>query len=322
MRIGKNKLLKELGIKEKRKVKSTTKAKRYVYIICLLTNIFTVLFGIYLELNIKSIIISILASIMFFIPISEVAIQLANYILSKIVKPKIIPKLDFSKNLPEEYSTFVVIPTIIKSPEKVKELIKKLEVYYLANKSENLYFALIGDCTTSKNEVEKEDNKIINSGLKEIEKLNSKYGKDLKGFPKFHFLYRKRTWNEKEECFLGWERKRGLLCEFNEFLVDGNNKFLTNSINDYYIRTNSSLIPKIKYVITLDSDTNLILGSALELIGAMAHVLNKPILNKTKDCVIEGHGILQPRVGINLETSRKSIFTRLYSGVRRNRFIY
>ena len=79
---------------------------------------------------------------------------------------------------------------------------------------------------------------------------------------------------------------------------------------------------KIKYVITLDSDTNLILGSALELIGAMAHVLNKPILNQTKDCVIEGHGIMQPRVGINLEATRKSIFTKIYTPIRRNRFIH
>ena len=253
----------------------------------------------------KNIIISIISIFALIIPISEIVIQLLNYFLIKLTKPKLIPKLDFSKGLPEEFSTFVVIPTIISSEEKVKEFLKKLEVYYLANKSKNIYFALLGDCTSSKNELEEIDNEIIKTGLEEVKKLNKKYSDNISIFPKFHFLYRKRTWNEGEKCYLGWERKRGLLCQFNEYLIDGNNKFKINTINK---------IPKIKYVITIDSDTNLIIGSALELIGAMAHILNKPVLSKEKDVVIEGHGIIQPRVGINLEASRKSVFTKLYAG--------
>ena len=297
------------------------------------------IFGIYLYLNSNNILNYILTTMILLIPISEIIIQLVNYVLSKTVKPKIIPKMDFSKNLPKKYSTIIVIPTIIDSKEKVKELFKKLEVYYLANKSENLYFALLGDCTSSKVEVEKEDERIKKTGIEEIERLNKKYSKNSNELPIFHFLYRKRTWSNCEECYLGWERKRGLLCQFNEYLVDGNNKFIINTINSFYEKinesnnriedlrlsgekTNKNLSTKIKYVITLDSDTNPVLGSALELIGAMAHVLNRPVLNKSEDLVIEGHSIMQPRVGINLEASRKSIFTKLYSGPRRNRFIY
>jgi len=261
--------------------------------------------------------ISIINIILLAIPISEIIIQLINYILSKCVKPKIIPKLDFSKGLPKEYSTFVVIPTIINSEDKVKELLKKLEVYYLANKSENLYFALLGDCTSSNYEKEKTDDEIIKAGLDIINELNKKYINNENDFPRFHVLYRKRTWNESEGCYLGWERKRGLLYQFNEYLVDGKDSFIVNTIKEY----NKENI-KIKYVITLDFDTNLILGSALELIGAMAHILNKPILNKTKDAVIEGHAILQPRVGISLEASQKSLFTKLYAGIRRNGLLY
>lgn len=311
---GRNELLDNLGLQRKKKLKNTTKIKIYVFGVYLLTFLIDLIFGAYFYLKFKNVLITIFASLVTFIPFSEIAIQFVNYILSKTVKPKIIPKLDFSKNLPVEYATFVVIPTIINSKEKVKELIEKLEVYYLANKSENIYFAILGDCTASKNEIEKEDSIIIKTGLGELEKLNKKYGKIE--FPIFHFLYRKRTWNESEGCYLGWERKRGLLCQFNEYLVDGKNSFLVNTINDYYIKNIS--IPKIKYVITLDSDTNLILDSALELIGAMAHVLNKPVLNKEKDLVIEGHGIIQPRIGIDLEGSRKSIFTKIYSPPRRD----
>ena len=285
-------------------------------------------------LSFKNIVKTVLASLLLFIPISEIVIQVINYFLSKIIKPKIIPKLDFNEGIPKDYSTFVVIPTILNSKEKVKELIKKLEVYYLANKSENIYFALLGDCIGSKNRTEKIDEEIIKVGLEEIEKLNNKYNKNQEQFPKFHFLYRQRTWNSSQECYLGCERKRGLLYQFNEFLLDGTNKFLTNTIYDYYLNNynpktynlktdknnNDKWISfendlQIKYVITLDQDTNLILQSGLELIGTMAHILNKPVLNEKNDLVVDGHAIIQPRVGINLEASKKTLFTKLYAGI-------
>ena len=218
--------------------------------------------------------------------------------------------------VPKEYATFVVIPTIVDSKEKVKELMKKLEVYYLANKSENLYFALLGDCTSSKSENENIDIHVIEAGLEELERLNKKYNKNNEeDFPKFHFLYRKRTWSSSEKCYLGWERKRGLLCQFNEFLVDGTNKFRINSMTE-------KNVPNIKYVITLDSDTNLSLGTGLKLIGSMAHILNSPVIDKERNIIINGYGIMQPRIGTNLESSRKSLFTKIYAGPRWDRFIY
>lgn len=311
---GKNELLKELGFKGRKTVLNKTKERRYVFGVFAFTSILTILSGVYLYFNYKNLIVSILAAIILYIPISEIVIQLINYILSKTVKPKIIPKLDFSKSLPKEYSTFVVIPTIINSAEKVKELIRKLEVYYLANKSENLYFALLGDCTASTNKEEDFDDDVIRAGLKEVERLNSKYKQNSEELPKFHFLYRNREWNEGEQCYLGWERKRGLLCEFNEFLIDGINHFRINTLVAVAPQGDPQNSHNIKYVITLDADTNLVLGTALELIGTMAHILNKPILNSKKDIVIDGHALIQPRVGIDLESSRKSLFTKLYAG--------
>ena len=197
-------------------------------------------------------------------------------------------------------------------------LMKKLEVYYLANKSENIYFALLGDCTASKNENEDFDNDVIKEGLEQIDKLNKKYNKNFeKDYSKFNFLYRKRIWNSREKCYLGWERKRGLLCQFNEFILKGENPFRVNTISSIE-RSNN----EIKYVITLDADTNLILESGLELIGAMSHILNKPVLDKNENIVIDGYGLMQPRIGVDLKESRKSIFSKLYSGLRRDRFIF
>ena len=137
--------------------------------------------------------------------------------------------------------------------------------------------------------------------------MNEKY-KEENSIPKFHFVYRKRFWNGEEECYLGWERKRGLLNQFNDYLLGKmESPFLVNTLEKIDI-------PFIKYIITLDADTNLILNSGLELIGAMAHILNKPVLNNKKDLVIDGHGLMQPRVGINLEAANKNLFTKIFAG--------
>ena len=178
----------------------------------------------------------------------------------------------------------------------------KLEVYYLANKSENLYFVLLGDCTSSKNEKESFDEEVIKAGIEESKKLNEKYGN------KFFFFYRNRTWNPSEKSYLGWERKRGLLCQFNKFLITGEDDFNTNTLSKTDVRE------KIKYVITLDSDTILSLDTAEELIGAMAHILNKPEISN-KNIVERGHALIQPRVGIDLESSRQSLFSKIFSGM-------
>ena len=317
---GREELNNKLGLKNKRKVKPEQKARRYIVFIYLITSLLSMLTAFFMYLGTQSIIGAIISFIILYIPISEIVVQIINNILNKKVKPSLIPKLDFEHGIPKEHSTFVVIPTIVNSKEKVKELMKKLEVYYLANKSKNLYFALLGDCTSGQKEVEKTDNEIIEAGIEEANKLNKKYNSNFENeIPKFNFLYRKRIWNKNEGCYLGWERKRGLLCEFNDFLINGTDKFKANTLVGAAI---SRPQINVKYVITLDSDTNLTLDSGLNLIGAMAHVLNEPILDEENRVVIDGHALIQPRVGVNLEDSRKSFFAKVYSGMRRNRFLH
>ena len=292
---GINQLNEELGIKSKR---CLAKSKIYITSIFVITFILTIMFGISIY-NITNFPIAILISFFGIIPISEIYIQTLNYVLSKITKPVLLPRLAFPDGIPDKYKTMVVIPTIINSREKVKELYKKIEVYYLANKDENIYFTLLGDCTSSKNKEEKIDNEIIEEGINQAEQLNKKYSN------RFFFIYRERVWNESEKCYLGWERKRGMLSQFNELLLDGKDQFKVNTLNQ---RLN------IKYVITLDSDTNLSLDTAKKLIGTMAHVLNEPILDNEKKIVIEGHGIIQPRIGVDLIASRKSLFAKIHAG--------
>ena len=208
-------LYKEL--KYKPKINISTKAKTKIYIISIILLSIIISFFMASKLNVKNIYVSMISFILFFIPATEIVNQVISYILSKIVKPKLIPKMDFLNGIDKENSTMVVIPTIVKSKEKVQELMGKLEVFYLANKSENLYFCLLGDCSESKNEEEDFDKEVIEEGKKQVEILNTKYPNEK--IPIFNFIYRKRIWNEKEESYLGWERKRGMLSQFNEYLL-------------------------------------------------------------------------------------------------------
>ena len=300
---GYNTLIKSLGFSKMfYKKDNKTKVNKYISLIYVFTIAISFIFSILFFSKTSNLIYSLIVFFLTIIPISEIWIQIQNYILVKTVKPQIIPKLDLSTGIPKEYTTIVAIPTIIGNKEKVKNLMHKLEVYYLANKSENLYFLLLGDCTASKNEKEKTDDEIIQEGLEKTKELNNKYAKNK--IPIFYFAYRNRLWNSGEKCFLGWERKRGLLCQLNEFLINGNNFFRINTLEGINL--------EFKYVITLDADTNLPLNTASGLVGAMAHILNIPQIEN--GVVVSGHGIMQPRVGIDLESSRNTFFSRVFFG--------
>lgn len=251
--------------------------------------------------------ISILLGLILLIPISQMTTQIVQFALSKFVKPKLIPKMDYTYGVPERQATMVIIPTIVSSKEKVVDLMKKLEVFYLANKSENLYFTLLGDATPSSKQEEPFDEEIMKAGREQTRLLNEKYPSEKMG--KFQFLYRRRIWNDKEKCYLGWERKRGMICELNEFLCEKINHFYANTMEEQ-----EENIPKIRYIITLDADTNLVLNSGLELIGAASHILNAPELGSKGDIVLSGHALIQPRIGIDLVSVGKSLFTKIFAG--------
>lgn len=298
--------------------KNTNKVGLYISVISIISIILAIILSGIVGAHsvrppIQQIIILAIEFILIFIPITEAVIKIIQTILNKTVKPKLIPKMDFSKGIPEEDATMVVIPTVLDSGEKTKELLEKLEIYYLANKSENIYFTLLGDCTTSKNKKEPYDEKIIENAEITLKELNDKYKKE--GLPIFNFIYRNRQWNGKQEHFLGWERKRGLLNQFNEYLLGNlNNVFRVNTINDWNIKRGNKL-PKIKYIITLDADTNLVLNSGIQLVSAMAHILNIPELDGEKRRIVSGHALMQPRVGIDLVSSKKSKFVEIFAGM-------
>ncbi len=293
-----------LEIQKRIRLTSKSRSKLYIALNIIMPLYFSFLMYVTLFKASHKVWLSLIFSILFYIPLSEIYLRVQNYLMGKLKEPSVIPKMNYEE-IPEDKSSFVVIPTILKSKEKVKEMFEKLEVYYLANKSENLYFALLGDCSEEDTKEMEFDEEVISAGNEYVEKLNQKYRSDK--FPKFHFLYRERLWNSSEKSFIGWERKRGLLTTFNKYIKnEQKNNFLENTIEK-----NKEKLPNIKYIITLDSDTNLNLNTASKLIGAMSHILNIPIIENDK--VIDGYGIMQPRIGMDLSLSNKTHFIELFS---------
>lgn len=252
--------------------------------------------------------LKVIGFIILFIPVLQIVVQLTNQFLNKHVPSNPLPKLNYAKGLPKESATMVVIPTIIADTKKIKEMFDTLETYYVVNKTEHLYFSLLGDVSASDKKVIDNDSVIAEYGKKYAESLNKKYKKDI-----FFFLYRNRVWNESEECYLGYERKRGALLQFNRYLL---NKLTKEEKKDYYFTsTLDNLDEKIKYVIALDTDTKLVLNSCLNLVGCMAHPLNHPVLNQDKTKVISGYGMMQPRLNTDLEATNRSLYSQIFAGI-------
>ncbi len=242
------------------------------------------------------------------VPISGLVIESITQILMHYDNVNSLFKVKFDDGLPKEFSTMVVIPTLLSNKKKVQQMFDSLELYYLSNKTDNLYFTLLGDCTSEKVKDVEVDKEIIEAGLSKVSELNEKYGKNI-----FYFVYRNRFYNEGEECFLGFERKRGALHHFNKLLL---NKLTDKEKKEYFnCHTFSNLNVPIKYVITLDTDTKLVLNTAFKLIGAMAHPLNRPVLSEEKDKVVSGYGIMQTRINVDVEVTSKSKYSQLFAGL-------
>ncbi len=239
------------------------------------------------------------------LPCSEIINSVLNWSINHLTYTRFVPKIELNKGIPDEDRTMVVVPAIINDEKKAEELISKLEIYYLANKEKNLYFAVLGDFKDSRNQEElPKDNRINSTALRLVRELNEKYHNEDGEI--FYFFNRCRKYNEKENMWLGWERKRGKLMEFNS-MIKGNNETSFNVVSG-----DMNKLHDIKYVITLDADTKLPMDTAKKLIGAMSHVLNRAKISKGK--VIRGYGIMQPRVCISTVKSNKTFYSKIFSG--------
>jgi len=236
---------------------------------------------------------------------AQLSIAVVNWLATLLAEPRPLPRMDFTGGIPPEHRTMVVVPTMLSSTNVVAELLEGLEVRYLANRDTNLHFALLTDFADSAQEVQPSDEELLRLAREGVWQLNQKYESDRSDI--FYLAHRPRRWNAREGVWMGYERKRGKLLQFNSLLRGGPSQF-SEIVGD------PSVLSRVRYVITLDTDTELPPESARELVGAMAHTLNRPVFDPKRGRIVAGYGILQPRVGVSLPNVRRSWFSRFFAG--------
>ena len=88
---------------------------------------------------------TVMALFLLILPVTQAAVDFMNNLTSFLLRPRALPKLDFSDGIPDDCSTLVAVPTLLLNENQVRQLVLDLEIRYLANRDENLYFALVTD---------------------------------------------------------------------------------------------------------------------------------------------------------------------------------
>ncbi len=242
--------------------------------------------------------------LMFSLPASEGATGLFNTLVTYIVKPSRLVGYEFKNGIPEEARTLVVVPCLITNRDTVDELVRNLEVHYLANPRGEVYYALLSDWRDSNVEQTDADLEVLEYARREVALLSSRYA--YEGKTRFFLLHRRRLFNPAEGVWMGWERKRGKLHELN---------LLLRGDKDTTYMQGANVVPEnVKYVMTLDADTRLMRDAVTKLVGKLHHPINRPVHDPATGRVIQGYGLLQPRVTPSLTTGKDaSVFQRVYS---------
>ncbi len=251
----------------------------------------------------------VLLGLLAFVPASELATAVVNQDVLEVVGPRRLPKLELEDGIPADLATMVVVPTLLLNEDEIREQIEQLEVRFLANSEGFIHFALLADWTDAPSETMDEDEALLVAARAGISELNRRHGSAPDGGERFLLFHRRRVWNASAGSWMGWERKRGKLEEFN--------RLLRGATDTSYLPTPDPVPTGVRYVITLDGDTRLPRGAVRKLVGAMAHPLNHPAFDDTTNRVVEGNGILQPRITPTLPPiGMGTLFERVFAGPR------
>ena len=237
------------------------------------------------------------------LPLSELAVGMVNQVLTLFLPPRVLPKLDVKDGISTEHATFVVIPSLLARTSSAAVLLERLELHYLANPDPNLRFALLTDYTDAPQETMPQDEGLIDDAIERVRALNERYANG--GADIFFLFHRHRLWNEAQGCWMGWERKRGKLLEFNRLLRGARDTTYT------VLSADPASLSRIGFVITLDADTQMPRDTAGRLVGTLAHPLNRPRFDATHERVVSGYGVLQPRISFHLTAATHSRFAAL-----------
>ncbi|MCY3022653.1 MAG: hypothetical protein NTW87_27045, partial [Planctomycetota bacterium] len=249
---------------------------------------------------------ALVAAVPLLLVTSQTAVRLVNWGVTHLVPPRPLPRMDFSAGIPDAHRTAVVVPTMLTSQNNVRQLVRDLELRHLANRDPNLRFVLLTDFPDAASEELPTDQPLLEAAESGLRELNARYTAPDQEV--FLLLHRPRLWNPAEREWMGYERKRGKLADFNRLLLTGQTDRFSVIIG------NAQRLEGVRYVITLDTDTQLPAQAAWKMVGALAHPLNRPVINPATQCVERGYGVIQPRMANSLVGAGRSRFAKLFAG--------
>jgi cellobiose phosphorylase len=288
----------------------------YLGAVATLTALFTARMLVMARDDVSSVAMLAVVLVLALLATSQLAVGLVNWLLTSIVTPRPLPRMDFSSGIPRQSRALVVVPAMLTGTKGIEDLAEALEVRFLANQDVNLHFALLTDFVDADKETMPEDTERVAFAQARIRALNEKYGAEratgaqARHGDVFYLLHRPRVWNSRERLWMGYERKRGKLGDLNAVLRGDPDAVARFSC----IVGDTAALASVKYVITLDTDTELPRDAARQLVGAMAHPLNRAHYDAKRQRVTSGYGILQPRVVASLPGSNRSWFARVFGG--------
>ena len=237
---------------------------------------------------------------------SQLALGAVNRIATMLTKPAVLPRMNFLKGIPQKFRSLVIVPTLLSDLADVDRLIESLEVRFLANRDDALLFGLLTDFADSAVESLPDDELIVRTAADAVAELNHKYARTGKSI--FFLFHRPRRWNAHEKIWMGHERKRGKLADLNTLLLDGRRDAFS------HIEGELASLEGVRFVITLDTDTQLPRDAAKRLVATMAHVLHQPQYDEHTRRIDFGYGVLQPRVATTLVSAHRSRYARMHAG--------
>ncbi|MGA3251680.1 MAG: glycosyl transferase, partial [Paraburkholderia sp.] len=242
------------------------------------------------------------------LPALDVAVAIVNRGVMRDVGAIVLPGLALRNGIPATLRTVVAVPTMLTTTAALTAQIERLEIHHLASPGGELYYVLLSDWTDSPTAEAQDDGSLLEAAAHGIARLNRLYPGAADG-ERFLLLHRRRTWNDEEAQWMGWERKRGKLHELN--------RLLRGALDTSFVVVDGQplVVPsQVRYVITLDADTRLPRDTVRRLIGKMAHPLNRAVFDPLSQRIVEGYGVLQPRVTPSLPVGGEgSLFQRVSS---------
>src|SRR6266567_2677864 len=249
-----------------------------------------------------------LLGLMLFLPASELAVLIVNYLVTSLLPPEVLPKMSFEKEgIPDDCRTLVVVPMLLTTPSAIQNQLSRLEIHYLGNTDPNLRFSLLSDFSDAPQQNMPEDAEYIDIVARGVEELSRRHGAG-----RFFLFHRGRTWSESEQSWIGWERKRGKLEDLNRFII-GETR---SELEGFLYAGDRAQLEGIRFVITLDADTQLLRDTARRMTATLAHPLNQARLSPDGRHVVRGYTIIQPSISASLPSATATWFSRIFADPR------